>query len=70
MPATLATGPVSVLARVRYPALANHFCGRALAWTKSGVYVEWEHRGVHQPGSRHPQSSGDGNGQRTAWPTG
>lgn len=48
MPATLATEPISVLAWVRYPALPTHVRGRALAWTKSAVYVEWEHRGVHR----------------------
>jgi len=48
MPAIQATEPISVLAWVRYPKVASHVQGRALAWTSRAVYVEWEHRGLHR----------------------
>jgi hypothetical protein len=47
LPATLATEPLAVLARVRYPAMSVHVRGRAIAWTPKAVYIEWEHRGPH-----------------------
>jgi len=45
---TMATTPTAVEAWVRYPAIANHVRGVALAWTKRAVYVEWEDRGTHR----------------------
>lgn len=48
LPVTSATEPIPVLAWVRYPAVAVHVRGRALAWTPKAVYVEWEHRGLHR----------------------
>lgn len=48
LPAALATEPTHVLAWVRYPAIAEHVRGLALAWTPRAVYVEWEDRGAHR----------------------
>ena len=48
LPVTMASGPMPVLAWVRYPAVATHVHGRALAWTPHAVYVEWEDRGIHR----------------------
>jgi hypothetical protein len=48
LPAALAGEPKHVLAWVKYPAIANHVRGLALAWTPRAVYVEWEDRGTHR----------------------
>lgn len=48
LPATLASEPMSVRAWVRYPAIARHVQGVALAWTPRAVYVEWEDTGTHR----------------------
>jgi hypothetical protein len=48
LPATLASEPMSVRAWVRYPAIARHVHGLALAWTPRAVYVEWEDTGTHR----------------------
>lgn len=48
LPVTTAKTPTTVLAWVRYPAIANRVHGRALAWTPRAVYVEWEDRGIHR----------------------
>nr|WP_181716120.1 hypothetical protein [Cryobacterium sp.]QJS06295.1 hypothetical protein [Cryobacterium sp.] len=48
LPATLASEPMSVRAWVRYPAIARHVNGVALAWTSRSVYVEWEDGGIHR----------------------
>lgn len=48
LPATLASEPMSVRAWVRYPAIAHHVHGLALAWTPRAVYVEWEDEGTHR----------------------
>ncbi|ANP74899.1 hypothetical protein PA27867_3993 (plasmid) [Cryobacterium arcticum] len=48
LPATLASEPTSVRAWVRFPAVASHVYGLALAWTPRAVYVEWEDGGVHR----------------------
>lgn len=46
--AILASEPMPVRAWVRYPAIASHVHGRALAWTPRAVYVEWEDAGTHR----------------------
>lgn len=46
--ATLASEPTYVRAWVRFPAIASHVHGLALAWTPRAVYVEWEDCGVHR----------------------
>lgn len=46
--ATLASEPISVRAWVRYPAIARHVHGQALAWTPRAVYVEWEDTGTRR----------------------
>ena len=48
LPVTMAKEPTPVLAWVRYPATAARVQGRAPAWTKRAVYVEWEDRGTHR----------------------
>ncbi|TFC01515.1 hypothetical protein E3O42_10405 [Cryobacterium adonitolivorans] len=48
LPAALAGEPKHVLAWVRYPAIARHVHGLALAWTPRAVYVEWEDAGIHR----------------------
>lgn len=48
LPATLASEPMSVRVWVRYPAIARHVHGLALAWTPRAVYVEWEDAGTHR----------------------
>lgn len=48
LPATLASEPTSVRAWVRYPAIASHVHGQALAWTQRAVYVEWADGGIHR----------------------
>ncbi|WP_146072775.1 hypothetical protein [Cryobacterium sp. Y62] len=48
LPATPASEPTSVRAWVRYPAIARHVHGLALAWTPRAVYVEWEDAGTHR----------------------
>lgn len=48
LPATLAGEPTFVRAWVRYPAIAAHVHGLALAWTPRAVYVEWEDAGTHR----------------------
>jgi hypothetical protein len=48
LPATMATEPIDVFAWVRYPSVAVHVQGLALAWTPRAVYVEWEHKGLHR----------------------
>ena len=45
---TLASEPMPVRAWVRYPAIARHVHGLALAWTPRAVYVEWEDTGTHR----------------------
>ena len=37
-----------VMAWVKYPAVARHVRGLAVAWTSRAVYVEWEDRGTHR----------------------
>ena len=48
LPAILAGEPTTVRAWVRYPAIARHVRGLALAWTPRAVYVEWEDEGTHR----------------------
>lgn len=47
LPAAVAGEPKHVLAWVKYPAIAKHVCGLALAWTPRAVYVGWEDLGTH-----------------------
>ena len=45
---TMAKIPTSVLAWVRYPAIAVRVQGLAVAWTSRAVYIVWEDRGTHR----------------------